>query len=170
MRTVIIGNSGSGKTWLAKCLAEKTGGLLVHLDDVFWLPGGFDQQRDRADVSLLIDNRCAEPEWVVEGVYADLASRFMPCALNLVWLDLPWVTCKQRLERRGSESKAHMNREQSAQGLLELIVWAEAYWSRQGSSGYSAHLALYEAFLGQRSRICSELDAQHYLSTFLAGD
>ncbi len=163
MRTVVVGNSGSGKTWLARRLAEKAGGSVVHLDDVFWLPGGFNEKRDPSDVSRLIDARRAETQWIVEGVYGNLAKQFLPSALTLVWLDLPWSVCKQRLEVRGSESKAHMEREQSDQGLRELLRWAEDYCSRQGSSGQAAHLALFEAFQGQRFRLRSETQVQEYL-------
>jgi adenylate kinase family enzyme len=163
VRTVVVGNSGSGKTWLARHLAEKAGGSVVHLDEVFWLPGGFNQKRNPSDVSRLIEARRAEAKWVVEGVYGNLAKQFLPSALTLVWLDLPWPVCRHRLELRGSESKAHMEREQSDQGLRELIRWAEAYCSRQGSSGQAAHLALFEAFSGERFRLVTEAQVQEYL-------
>jgi adenylate kinase family enzyme len=162
MRTVVIGNSGSGKTWLAKSLAEKSGGLVVHLDEIFWLPGGFDKQRDPSEVSRLIDAARVEVQWIVEGVYGNLASQFLPSALTLVWLDLPSSVCRQRLALRGSESKAHMGREQSDQGLLELLQWADSYCSRQGSTGQAAHLALFETFQGHRFRLRSEAQVQEY--------
>lgn len=163
MRTVVVGNSGSGKTWLAKRLAEKTGTSVVHLDEVFWLPGSFNEKRDPLDISRVIDARRAESRWIVEGVYGNLAKQFLPSALTLVWLDLPWSVCKQRLELRGSESKAHMEREQSDQGLRDLIRWAQDYCSRQGSSGQTAHLALFEAFQGERFRLSSETQVREYL-------
>ena len=163
MRTVVVGNSGSGKTWLARRLAEKTTASLVHLDEVFWLPGGFNEKRDPSEVSRLIEARRAETEWIVEGVYGNLAKQFLPTALTLVWLDMPWSVCKRRLEFRGSESKAHMERKQSDQGLRELLRWAEDYCSRPGSSGQAAHLSLFEAFQGQRFRLGSKAQVQEYL-------
>lgn len=164
MRTVIIGNSGSGKTWLAKRLFTKAGGSVVHLDDVFWLPGGFNERRGPLEVSRFIDAKRAETQWVVEGVYGNLASQFLPSALTLVWLDLPWHVCELRLKLRGSESKAHMGREQSDLGLQELIGWAEAYSSRRGSSSQAAHQALFEAFQGPRFRIRSEAEVGEFLN------
>jgi adenylate kinase family enzyme len=113
MRTVVFGNSGSGKTWLAKRLGEKKAIPVVHLDDIFWLSGGFNVKRDPAEVSSIIDDKRAFREWIVEGVYGNLAKQFMLSALNVVWLDLPWEICRQRLESRGSESKSHLGREQS---------------------------------------------------------
>jgi adenylate kinase family enzyme len=163
MRTVVVGNSGSGKTWLARRLAENTRTSVIHLDEIFWLPGGFNEKRDPSEISRLIDAKKVEADWIVEGVYGNLAKLFLPSALTLVWLDLPWSACKRRLELRGCESKAHMAREQSAQGLQELIRWAEEYCSRQGSSGQAAHLALFEAFQGARFRLRSEAQVREYL-------
>lgn len=164
MRTVVTGNSGGGKTWLAKRLAAKAGSSVMHLDDIFWLPGGFNERRSPLEVSRLIDGKRAETQWIVEGVYGNLASQFLPSALTLVWLDLPWQVCKQRLELRGSESKAHMGREQSDLGLQELLGWAEAYGSRQGSGSEAAHRALFEAFQGPRFRLRSEAEVGEFLN------
>lgn len=44
MKVVIIGNSGSGKTWLARKLAGNASVPLIHLDEIFWEPGGFDKK------------------------------------------------------------------------------------------------------------------------------
>ena len=136
----------------------------MHLDDVFWLPGGFNERRDPLEGSRLIDAKRAETRWIVEGVYGNLASQFLPFALTLVWLGLPWHVCELRLKLRGSESKAHMGREQSDLGLQELLGWAEAYGSRRGSSSQAAHHALFEAFQGPRFRIRSEAEVGEFLN------
>jgi len=164
MRAVIVGNSGSGKTWLAKRLAEKKATPVLHLDDIFWLPGGFNEKRDTAEVSRIIDTARAASDWIVEGVYGNLVHQFLQSANILIWLELPRAVCQQRLVLRGSESKAHMDRKQSEAGLRELVQWAENYSSRQGSSGHAAHLALFESFKGQRLRFCSESQVLEYLS------
>jgi ATP-dependent protease HslVU (ClpYQ) ATPase subunit len=39
-RVVIIGNSGSGKSYLARRLSEQLTLPLIHLDALFWEPGG----------------------------------------------------------------------------------------------------------------------------------
>lgn len=164
MRAVIVGNSGSGKTWLAQRLAEASSSRVVHLDEIFWLPGGFNTKRDASEVSRLIESEMANATWIAEGVYGNLAKQFLPSAGTFIWLDLPWSVCRQRLERRGSESRAHMGREQSEAGLRELVSWAEDYASRQGSSGRSAHLELFESFKGQRFRFGSEAEVLEFLN------
>ncbi len=164
MRTVIIGNSGSGKTWLAKRLADTYATTLVHMDDIFWMPGGFNVKRDPAEVSNIVAMARAEPGWVAEGVFGSLASQFLQSATTLIWLDLPWDVCRARLVLRGSESKAHMDREQSQAGLQALLEWAKDYPFRQGSSGRAAHSALFDAFRGQQSLLCSEQQVLAYLA------
>ena len=164
MRTVIIGNSGSGKTWLARQLGSLLDVPVVHLDEIFWLPGGFDKKRDSTEVSEVISREITLVKWIAEGVYGNLANDFLPAAQTLIWLDLPWPVCKRRLEARGSESKSHMNRAQSQEGLKELIEWAEGYPSRTGSCCRAFHANLFERFSGQRHRFESEDQILVFLS------
>ncbi|HEY9105899.1 MAG TPA: adenylate kinase [Roseateles sp.] len=163
MRLVIIGNSGSGRTWLATRLGTKVAAPVVHLDEIFWLPGGFNEKRPTSQVMALVDLKRAGERWISEGVYGNLARQFMLCAPSLVWLDPPWEVCRLRLESRGSESNAHMGREQSEEGLRQLVEWAQSYGSRQGSSGRAAHLALFESFNGPRVKLDSERQVLEYL-------
>ncbi len=43
-RILIIGNSGSGKSWLAARLAEQLTIREVNLDTIIWQPGGFNKK------------------------------------------------------------------------------------------------------------------------------
>ena len=164
MQTVIIGNSGSGKTWLSRQLGNRFGVPVVHLDEIFWLAGGFDAKREPAEVAEIISRARAAVNWIAEGVYGDLASQFVPAAQTLIWLDLPWSACKLRLEARGSESKSHMAHAQTEDGLEVLIEWAEGYLSRQGPSGRASHSLLFELFAGERHRFESEEQVLAFLS------
>ena len=155
MRTVVVGNSGSGKTWLSQQLAVKRVVPLIPLDDIFWQPGGFDLRRAPAEVDDLVSSYLQQAQWVVEGVFGDLAARFLKVADELVWLDTPWHLCEARLLARGSESKRHMDREQSHAGLQKLLTWAEAYYARDGDASHQAHQFLFSAFGREK----------HYLST-----
>lgn len=155
MNTVIIGNSGSGKTWLAQRLAQKNNALLIHLDEIFWMPGGFDEKRSpEARLSLVQKSKEAK-NWVVEGVFGELASHYLQEAELVVWLDTPWPICAQRIKMRSSESNIHMNREQSDKNLQALLIWAEAYYSRTGFQSRMGHEKIFNAFNGKRERLHS---------------
>jgi adenylate kinase family enzyme len=164
MRIVILGNSGSGKTWLAAELAARQGVPLIHLDEIFWEVGGFDQTRDDVEVDRLVGNHLQAERWIVEGVFGNLAAKFLPSADALLWLDLPWEVCRARLQARGSESKRHMSRIQSEAGLQRLLAWAQDYYSRQGSSSEFGHEKLYSSFIGHRARLSSEGAVVAYLN------
>jgi adenylate kinase family enzyme len=155
MKTVIIGNSGSGKTWLAGTMSSLTSTLVIHLDDIFWEPGGFDRKRSTEAVSALIAQAKRQEHWIVEGVFGELAQQFLSDASRLIWLDPEWSTCRERLMLRGSESKKHLNREQSKEGLMQLLKWAANYYDRTDMRSYHGHKTMFDAFGGTRFRLRS---------------
>lgn len=165
MKAVILGNSGSGKTWLANRLAESTRTPLVHLDELFWQPGGFDEKRTAGEVNGLIASARAQHGWIVEGVFGELAEVFLQDAETLIWLDMDWETCHSRLRKRGSESKAHMSRSQSEIGLEKLIAWAAAYSSRADQRSYTGHKLLFEGFQRAKVHLTHEEAVNNYIAS-----
>jgi adenylate kinase family enzyme len=156
MRAIIVGNSGSGKTWLATRLAMGSGAPVFHLDDLYWEPGGFDRKRSAEEVDRLIVTSKSAAAWLVEGVFGELAERYFDDAELLIWLDIPWDICKARLLARGSESKRHLGREQSELGLKKLIEWASRYYDRDDLRSFAGHRSLLEKFPGRTVRLTSE--------------
>ena len=159
MRMIIVGNSGSGKTWLANNLTRIIRYQVIHLDDIFWEPGGFDKKRSPEVVAKIIDEAKKGASWIAEGVFGELAEKFIDRAQYLVWLDIGWPTCRDRLLKRGSESKRHMGREESAEGLRQLIEWASQYYERKNARSYEGHKKLMNNFHGNKIYLYSEADA-----------
>ena len=89
MKTIIIGNSGSGKTWLAQQLATEDT-CIVYLDDIYWSPGSFEKKRSAKEIDHFIEKSKNCDDWIVEGVFGELAVRYFDMAEVLIWLDLPW--------------------------------------------------------------------------------
>jgi adenylate kinase family enzyme len=164
MKTVIIGNSGSGKTWLAKRLSAIEDVPIIHLDDLFWEPGGFDRKRSADVVHQLVEEGKRGDHWIVEGVFGELAQRFLDCADMLIWLDLEWSVCEARLEKRGSESKRHLDREQSAADLARLVEWAEKYRARSDLRSHAGHNSLFAEFGKARFRFTTENEVMAFLA------
>ena len=121
MRIVINGNSGSGKTWLAKKLSSIYSVPIIHFDEIFWEPGGFDKKRDSNEILPLTNESKRMSSWVAEGVFGKIAEHYLENTDIIIWLDIPLEICIKRPGIRGSESKKHMNREESEQRLKELI-------------------------------------------------
>lgn len=85
-RVWVIGNSGSGKSTVARGLAERLGTQWVELDAIFHQPGWrpLDHEAFRARVAHL----AAGDEWVVDGNYSAVADLVQARADSIVWLDL----------------------------------------------------------------------------------
>lgn len=149
-RIVIIGNSGSGKTYLAQVLSREFRLALIHLDKLFWEPGGFNKKRPIDVVYTEIATLAQGPSWVVEGVFGELAQEFFPNADFLIWLALDWATCSASLLKRGSESAQQLDQSLAEENFNQLLKWASEYWQRENLRSYRGHARLFEQFNGQK--------------------
>ena len=96
----MIGSTGSGKTTVARALAQRLGVPHVELDALFWQPGWVETPPDefRARVAARLD---AHDSWVVDGNYnSRLGTSVLEHADQIVWLDLPFRVTFWRLLRR----------------------------------------------------------------------
>ncbi|RYD21836.1 MAG: hypothetical protein EOP88_09970 [Verrucomicrobiaceae bacterium] len=152
-RIVIIGNSGSGKTFLARALAVGSGIPVIHLDEIFWQPGGFNRKRLADETDTMIHAAVAKDEWTAEGVFGNLAEKFLPRATHLIWLDLSWDTCHAGLLERGSESSRQQDPAKAEENFQKLLTWAAAYQDREGDCSQAGHLRIFEIFSGTKTRI-----------------
>lgn len=164
MKTVLLGNSGSGKTWLAERLARLHSVPVVHLDDLFWMPGGFEHKRPEAERARMIASARTQASWIVEGVYGQLAAPFLEDTDTLIWLDLDWHICERRLHARSAASELHMSRAQSSQGLAALVSWAASYDLRDDAMSRRGHGKLFDGFPGKKLRLLTEEDVSRYLA------
>ncbi len=97
-RVVVFGTTGSGKSWLAERLADRTGLRTIELDALFW---GRDWQP--APVELFrhrVECETREDGWIVVGNYGQVRDLVWRPADTLVWLDLPLPVVMGRLLRR----------------------------------------------------------------------
>ncbi|MET3233662.1 UNVERIFIED_ORG: adenylate kinase family enzyme [Burkholderia sp. 1263] len=136
-RTVVIGNSGSGKSWMSQRLAALTGANWIDLDVLNWEPGGYGVARERQDVISMARNAARDERWVIEGIYGWIVSHILPSATALVWIALDESECVANIRRRGMRGGA------TPESFVELLTWAQTYRLRTGSSSYGAHEALF---------------------------
>jgi len=161
-RTVIIGNSGAGKSVLAERLATLVHVPAIDLDLLHWEDDGFRRKRDEEVARRLVRDEAAAPRWIIEGVYGWLAEIAMPRATTLIWLDLPWTACRDGLlarRRRHGETDAD---------LANLMAWCEDYWDRQTSSSFKGHSRLFEGFPGMKLRLNSREEVHQFQTTITA--
>lgn len=163
-RIVIIGNSGSGKTHLGRRLSHHFDYSLIHLDSLFWEPGGFNLKRPEEIVYAEIARLCQTKTWIVEGVFGELAAEFCAHADYLIWLDQDWEACSQSLLQRGSESSKQLDKQSAEENFKKLLKWASEYWQREKPSSYYGHQLLFEQFSGEK--IC--LQSRRSVNDFTA--
>lgn len=163
-RILIIGNGGSGKTWLSHALGERLGLPVTHLDDVRWQPGQYGVARDNAAVIEETRRLSEADRWLMEGVYGWLAKILLPRTDLLVWLDVPEEECLANIRTRGNQGGA---REES---FAELLEWVATYRTRGGSSCYQAYLDLYDGFAGHKHRLPDRASIGAFLAELVPAD
>ncbi len=71
MKIHIIGESGSGKTTVAKQLVSQHNIPLLELDDIFWDNNvkGYGQKRDKEERHKLLKDFMQNSNYIIEGIY-----------------------------------------------------------------------------------------------------
>ncbi|MEZ0171125.1 AAA family ATPase [Microvirga sp. TS319] len=159
-RTVIVGNSGSGKSWLAVRLARVVNGAVIDLDAIHWEPGGYGRRRDAEAARAMVREAAAGERWVIEGVYGWLAQEALPRATALIWLDLPEAECMANLRHRGLRGGG------DEASFAALIAWAGEYRTRENANSFKAHEVMFDACARNRLRL--RLRSREEILGFLA--
>jgi adenylate kinase family enzyme len=164
-RVIILGNLGSGKTYLSQRMAGCLALDMIHLDDLFWEPGRFDPKRLNAELDLEIADFAQGQFWVVEGVVGELAHEFFQYADTLIWLDMDWATCMASLRARHPETSRGSGEDQREENFRELLKWASEYWQRFDTRSYKGHQYLFSQFKGRKIRLASRRAIENFLET-----
>ncbi|CAI8804972.1 adenylate kinase [Pseudomonas sp. IT-P291] len=143
-RTLIIGNSGSGKSWLALRLAEQLRVPWTDLDRIHWLSDEHSIARPRNEALGIARGAASEERWVIEGVYGWIVSEILHRATALIWLCIDDVDCVANIRRREAKDDER---------LVAMLEWAGSYRTRDDSSGFAAHQRLFEGLGASKVRL-----------------
>ena len=158
-RTLIIGNSGSGKSWLAKRLAEHLQVPWIDLDLIHWASDEHSIARPRAEALGMARVAASEERWIIEGVYGWMVSELVEQATALIWLCLEDEDCVNNIRQREA------TRDEKEELLIALLDWAGSYRTRQGSSGFATHQRLFDRFSGSKLQLMNRAEVSAFVST-----
>jgi adenylate kinase family enzyme len=102
-RILLLGPGASGKSTLARVLADSTGIPMIELDKVFW-SAGLEPTPPEEWVELQ-QELAAEPAWIMDGDLGpyDVLNVRLRRADTIILLDLPTWRCAVRALRRSRE-------------------------------------------------------------------
>jgi adenylate kinase family enzyme len=97
-RIVVLGNSGSGKSDLARRMGARLGLPVIHLDRIFWGPKWI--AAERGVFREKVRGMAEEEAWIMDGNYQSCLDDRLERADTVVFLDVPRWRCLARLLRR----------------------------------------------------------------------
>jgi adenylate kinase family enzyme len=151
MRFALLGNSGSGKSTMAGCLARSVDLAMLDLDSVAW-------ERDQPTVarsSALAEADVAEfctghPRWVLEGCYGNLIEAAFQFQPFLVFLNPGVESCTANCLNRPWEPHKYPSRQEQDANLNFLLSWVAEYYTRDGPMSLGAHQAVFDKYTGRK--------------------
>jgi adenylate kinase family enzyme len=163
MKLLILGNSGSGKSWLGKKLTQKLDCKFIEMDKLFWEPGGFNKKRDPELVKKDIQSSTLTDSWICEGVFGKIADMAIESASMVILLDLTWEDCKKNLMNRGPNYEDCQSPSQADKSFEELLNWAKEYSVRENHTSRNYHYNLYNIFVGEKLILKNRDDVNDFL-------
>jgi adenylate kinase family enzyme len=97
-RVSVVGTSCSGKTTIARRIADHYQIPHIELDKVFWQPNWTPLPLDR--YRLTVEALAAGDAWVIDGNYSKVRDIVWGRATDVVWMNLPLATILWRVIKR----------------------------------------------------------------------
>lgn len=149
LRAILFGNSGSGKSSLARQLVAGRAVPILSLDDIAWNPGP-ERKPLLESVAALEEFIQTHDEWVVEGCYADLVEAALPFGRELRFLNPGIEVCVSHCQSRPWEPDKYPTPEAQEAMFDSLIEWVRAYETRDDECSYGRHRAVFDSHVGSK--------------------
>lgn len=139
LRIVVVGATGTGKTTVARAIAEQLGIDHIELDALFWRPGWGETRDD--EFLPRVEEATRGERWVLDGNCSRTRSIVWARADTIVWLDYSFPRVFWQLLRRTVRRSAAQ--EELWQGCREsirisffsrdsILLWClRTYWRRR---------------------------------------
>jgi len=105
-RIIIVGNCGSGKSWLSKRISDLTGHSLFHLDKELWQPGWVMPSREEK-IARQKEMMSGE-KWIIDGNYDSTMEIRFAAADLVVFLDINRFGCLFSVMKRTGKKRSDL--------------------------------------------------------------
>lgn len=142
-RWLVLGHSGAGKSTLALELGRVLSLPVVHLDQLSWLPGWREQEREV--FCAAVAQAAAGDTWIIDGNYSATLGVRLPRAQAVIWLDYSLARCLWGIGRRVWRWRGRVRPDMNP-GCPERLDWEFLWWAitHHGHSRRSVTEALAE--------------------------
>jgi len=145
-RIILVGNSGSGKSWLSKRIAERTGYPLFHLDKEHWKPDMVMAPREEriARQKEIISGE----KWIIDGNFDSTMEIRFAAADLIIFFDINRLICISGVIKRNKKKRTDMPDYWEEPKLFgkEFFKFCKYIWQFPKTAGRKTIIDLHEKY------------------------
>lgn len=126
-RIIVVGNNGSGKSFLSRELSAITGLPLVHLDVEFWRPNW--EKPPKEDWIKKQTELVSKQKWIIDGNYNDTMELRFTAAELVIFLDINRYVCLAGVFTRRGKKRSDIPRYLDEKLDMGFIQLCKGLWS-----------------------------------------
>lgn len=167
MKIFILGNSGSGKSYLARNLAKKIKCEWLNLDHISFSGDHYTKFKSLKERLKLVRQFMKEnSNCIIEGVYPDIFYEIEEKFDELIYLDFSHIECEKGLRQR-KHDKSMTTLEEHNSSLEDFIHMTKLYYvDHSYSVSKFNHDKIFEGFLLKKSILKNRDEVNQYIKDF----
>lgn len=126
-RIIIVGNNGSGKSFLSKELSVITGLPLIHLDVEFWKPNWEKTLKDEWIKKQM--DFIAKDKWIIDGNHCSTMELRFKTADMIIFLDFNRFVCLFSILKRNGTKRSDMPQYLEEKLDSEFLQFCKRMWN-----------------------------------------
>jgi adenylate kinase family enzyme len=142
-KIMIVGSSGSGKSYVAKAISKITGYPLTHLDNEFWQPDWV--KLPKAEWVEKQNQLVSKDQWIIDGNYdSTMEIRYKTSDL-VILLDMNRIMCMYQAFKRHGTKRSDLPDYLDEKVDIEFIGFLKLIWLYK-KTGRNKVLSLHKAY------------------------